>query len=250
MTTAAHLALLATILIDLYLTSTGRVGACVRAAAAQGIALSLLPLLLEGGALFAPGGHPVRLVLITAATLALKAVVIPVLLLKTMRSSGVRREFAPFVTLHVSLLIGAALIGLAFWIGSVLAGPAAGLTRLTLSAGCATLLVGLYLTISRRKAISQVLGYLIAENGLFAIGLTLPGQLSWLVELGVLLDVLVAIMVMTVLVVHVDGIVAPDDESRGERAVRGRLDGLGPSRGGGQSPPLEDRPAAAPGAER
>jgi hydrogenase-4 component E len=207
-----QLLLVVTVLVDLYLVSSTRVGACVRGAAIQGVALSLLPLALEGPQLLAPEGHPVRLVLVAAATLLLKAVFIPLLLLKTMRSSGVRREFAPFVTLHLSLLIGAALIALSFWVGGVLAGSAGGATRLALSVGCATLLIGLYLTISRRKALSQVIGYLVAENGLFAIGLTLPGRLSWLVELGVLLDVLVAVMVMTVLVVHVDGIVAPGDE--------------------------------------
>lgn len=212
MNAAAQLLLVITILLDVYMTSTTRVAACIRAAALQGLALSLLPLALEGQALFGPGGHPVRLILVTLATLLLKSAFIPMLLHKTMRSSGVRREFAPFVTMHVSLLIGAALIGLSFWVGGVLAGDAHGTTRLALSAGCATLLIGLYLAISRRKALSQVIGYLIAENGLFAIGLTLPGRLSWLVELGVLLDVLVAIMVMTVLVVHVDGIVAPGDE--------------------------------------
>jgi hydrogenase-4 component E len=219
MTAAAQLVLLTTILVDLYLTASSRVGAAIRAAAVQGVALSLLPLALEGAALFGPAGHPVRLLLVTAATLTLKAIVIPLLLLKTMRSSGVRREFAPFVTLHVSLLIGAGLIGLGFWVGGVLAGPGGGGVRLALSAGCATLLVGLYLTISRRKALSQVIGYLVAENGLFAIGLTLPGRLSWLVELGVLLDVLVAVMVMTVLVVRVDGIMAPgEEEGPGARA--------------------------------
>jgi hydrogenase-4 component E len=212
MNAAAQLLLIFTVLVDVYLTSTTRVGACIRAAALQGVALSLLPLALEGRALLGPDGHPVRLILVTLATLFLKAVFIPMLLRKTMRSSGVRREFAPFVTMHVSLLIGAALVGLSFWVGGVLAGPGGGTVRLALSAGCATLLIGLYLTITRRKALSQVIGYLIAENGLFAIGQTLPGRLSWLVELGVLLDVLVAIMVMTVLVVHVDGIVAPGDE--------------------------------------
>ena len=68
-----------------------------------------------------------------------------------------------------------------------------------------TILVGLFLIVSRRKALNQVLGYLVLENGIYAFGVA-PGAASvpLLVELGVLLDVFVAVFVMGIAIYHIN----------------------------------------------
>ncbi|HEX2970775.1 MAG TPA: NADH-quinone oxidoreductase subunit K [Tepidisphaeraceae bacterium] len=57
--------------------------------------------------------------------------------------------------------------------------------------------------ISRTKAITQVIGYLVLENGIFLFGLTLVRQMPILVELGILLDVFVGVFVMAIVVYHI-----------------------------------------------
>jgi hydrogenase-4 component E len=66
-----------------------------------------------------------------------------------------------------------------------------------------TILCGFLLIVSRRQALSQVVGYLVLENGIYIFGTALAHEEPLLVEMGVLLDVLVAVLVMGVAVFHI-----------------------------------------------
>jgi len=66
-----------------------------------------------------------------------------------------------------------------------------------------SILIGLFLIVSRKKAVNQVLGFLVLENGIFTFGVGLVRELSLLVELGVLLDVFVAVFVMGIMIFHI-----------------------------------------------
>jgi hydrogenase-4 component E len=68
----------------------------------------------------------------------------------------------------------------------------------------ATLLSGLLVLVTRSKAITQVVGYLMLENGVYLFGLTLVDRISFLVEIGVLLDVFVAVFIMGIVVFHIN----------------------------------------------
>jgi hydrogenase-4 component E len=63
---------------------------------------------------------------------------------------------------------------------------------------------GLFLIIARRIALTQVIGYLVLENGIYAFGVSLSGSQSPLVEMGALLDLLVGIFVMGIVVYHIN----------------------------------------------
>jgi hydrogenase-4 component E len=76
-------------------------------------------------------------------------------------------------------------------------------SQLAIPVGLATVLIGLFLITSRRKAVTQVLGYIVVENGIYAIGVALVGGVPLLVELGVLLDVFVAVFIMSIAVHHI-----------------------------------------------
>jgi len=67
-----------------------------------------------------------------------------------------------------------------------------------------TLLCGLLVLITRSKAVTQVVGYLMLENGVYLFGLTLVERISFLVEVGVLLDVFVAVFIMGIVVFHIN----------------------------------------------
>jgi len=197
----ADLLLLAVLALDLYVVYTSRLAACVRASALQGAALALLPVAhyLEN-----PSAHPAHVLIMAAGALLLKAILIPRLLTRALRGANVRRDVEPFVSLHLSVLLAGVLVGISFWLASVLALPAAGHTHLFVPTSFATFLIGFLVLVSRRKAITQVIGYLLIENGAYVFGQSLAAQMPFIVELGLLLDLLVGVFVMGIVILQIN----------------------------------------------
>jgi len=195
----AGLVLLIIVSLDLYVLATSRLGACIRGSAAQGLALGILPFVVT------PTGstsHLIHASLIGIGTIALKAILIPWFLLHALSKTNVRREVEPFVSQHTSILLGAILVGIAFWTSNQLPLPRAETPALLVPIAFSTLFIGLLIVVSRVKAITQVIGYLIMENGIFMFGLTLTKEMPFVVELGILLDVLVGIFVFGIFIRH------------------------------------------------
>ena len=184
---------------DFLLLGSSRFRTCIRLVALQGIALGILPVLLDG-----PEAS-IRAWLLAGGSILLKGVVFPFLLLRVLRESRVRREARPFVGHSLAILIGVGVLVFSLWVGSTLDLPTnAGLdSSLLVSSGLATLLIGLFLTISRRTALSQVLGYIVVENGIYTFGVVLVGGVPALVELGVLMDAFVAVFIMSIAAYHI-----------------------------------------------
>jgi len=200
MTGAADFLLLVVAALSLSIVATSRLTSCVRASALQGVALSLLPFALWGRVL---DRQMVPVALMSLGALAVKAVIIPLLLLRAIREANVRREAEPFVSLHISVLIAAALVGFSFWLGTVLVLPGPSPAPLLVPMAFATVLVGFLVMITRRKAVTQVVGYLMLENGIFIFGQTLVQEVPFAVELGILLDLLVGVFVMGIAISHI-----------------------------------------------
>lgn len=182
--------MIALILADLALLASGRLMAWVRIVGAQGILLGAVPLLAMHGE---PG---LRIAILIAGGVLVRGMVFPYLLSRTLVTANVRREVEPYVGYTASLLFGVfAFLG-SIWLSSHLrlANPA--LPSLAGPAAVFTILVGLFLIVSRRKAVSQVLGYLVMENGIYVLGIWMVVEIPMLVELGVLLDAFVAVFVM------------------------------------------------------
>lgn len=199
-TAYADLLLLFLVLLDLYIIGTGRLVACVRGAAVQGALLSLLPLTL-GHHLDIHVGHTL---LLFVGTLILKGLLIPYLLMRTIVHTHVRREVEPFVSLHASVLLGALLVALSFWLSQRLTLPRPPPSSLLVPAGLSTLFCGFLLLVSRKKAITQVVGYLMLENGIFVFAQFLTREMPIVVEMGILLDVLVGVFVMGIAINHIN----------------------------------------------
>ena len=200
MTGYADFLLLLVAALSLGIVATSRLASCVRASAIQGVALSLLPLALWGGAL---DRHLVPVVLMSLGALAIKAVVIPILLTRAIREANVRREVEPFISLHFSVLVAAVLVGFSFWLATFLVLPRPAPSKLLVPVAFATLLVGFLVLVSRRQAVTQVVGYLMLENGVFIFGQTLVDEIPFAVELGILLDLLVGVFVMGIAIYHI-----------------------------------------------
>ena len=186
--------------LSLAIVATSRLAGCVRASALQGVALSLLPLALWGRAL---DRHWVPVLVMSGGALAVKAVIIPLLLSRAIREANVRREVEPFISLHLSVLLAAALMGFSFWLASVLVLPRPAPTPLLVPIAFATVLIGFLVLAGRRQAVTQVVGYLMLENGIFIFGQMLVDEIPFAVELGILLDLLVGVFVMGIAIYNI-----------------------------------------------
>lgn len=191
--------LVALILSDLRLLGSSRIPAGVRMAAAQGVGIAALPLLAAGTA------APWHVWVFALVGAAVKGWIIPAWILRAVRDSGARREMEPLVGYAASIVIGLAMLGLCLATGARLPLPsgAAAVAPLAVPAGLFTLCTGFFLIAARRKAVTQVLGYVVLENGVFALGLVLARETPWLVELGMLLDVFVAVFIMGIIVFQI-----------------------------------------------
>jgi hydrogenase-4 component E len=184
------------LLLNLFVLGTSRLRAVIAGSAIQGVVLGVLAALAHRHAGLRP-------LLVAAGTVAVKGVVIPRLLYKAMRDVAIHREVEPFIGFIPSLLLGALGTGLAVVFSRTLPLVAEHRGSLLLPASFATVLTGFLVLTTRRKAITQVVGYLLLENGIFIMGLTLLEAMPFLVEVGVLLDLFVAIFVMGIIINHI-----------------------------------------------
>jgi len=187
----------ALLLINLVALGTSRIATVVRAIAAQGVLLGLL-------AVAAHGGLNGRVLALALASIVLKGWLIPLILFRALRQVAIKREVEPSLGLLPSLLLGAFATVLAVVAGSHLPLAETRLAPLLVPASLATIAAGFILLTARRKAISQVLGYLVLENGIFIFGLLLVEAMPFLVEAGVLLDLFVGIFVLSIIIHHIN----------------------------------------------
>jgi hydrogenase-4 component E len=184
-------------LIDFRLLGGSRMVPIIRGAALQGALLALASVLF-----------PAREVGLEAAALALgsaaiKGFALPALLLRALRQVEIRREVEPLVGYNLSLLVGAAVLGASVTLGVRVAPTALPGAPLLVTVSLFTIWTGLFLIVARRKAVTQALGYLVFENGIYGFGIAVASEAPLLVELGVLLDLLVAVFVMGIIIFHI-----------------------------------------------
>jgi hydrogenase-4 component E len=186
------------VLSNLRLLGTSRLAACIRIVAVQGIILGLLPIFFHAGDL------TLRVALQATASLITKGIVFPWLLTRAVRGTDARREIDPIVGYTPSLLVGGALLGVALWLGWRLPLPVPAGSQFMIAVSLFTIMVGLFMIVARRMAITQVLGYLAMENGIYTFGLAFAEKEPLLVEMGILLDVFVAVFVMGITIYHIN----------------------------------------------
>lgn len=175
--------------LNLWALGTSRLPTLIGVVSLQGVLLGILPLLMEQGTDW-------RLSLVALATVTGKGVVIPVLLRHAMRAAHVDREVDPFLGFVPSLLLGAGGTVAALVIADELPVLAEHREMLFVPGALASLLTGFVLLLGRSKAMAQVCGYLILENGIYLFGLLLIRSMPLLVEAGILLDVTVGVFIL------------------------------------------------------
>lgn len=179
--------------LNLVALGSSRLPSLIRVVAVQGVILGAMPVLME---------HELdwRVLLVVLATVAGKGWAIPQLLRRAMRTAQIDRELEPLIGFVPSLLLGAGGTVAALALAQALPLLPEHQGSLLIPGALATVFTGFILLVGRNKAISQVCGYLILENGIYIFGLLLIRAMPLLVEAGVLLDVTVGVFIIGIIV--------------------------------------------------
>src|ERR1700733_2056428 len=155
-------------------------------------------LLLVATLLLAWRTHQNHLYFSAALTLAIKVIFLPWLLHRLIRRLEVYWDTEPLLNVAGTMLVGLLVVVFAFGLAQPISALASTATRNSIGIAVAVILLSFITMITRRKAMSQVVGFLSMENGLFFGAMSATYGMPMIVELGVALDVLVAMLVLGV----------------------------------------------------
>jgi hydrogenase-4 component E len=142
--------------------------------------------------------------IVAAMTVLVKATLVPILLERLVDRVDIRHEIEPIINIPLSIVISGGLTLVAYMVGESFYHPEAGsLGHNTLAVAISVFLIGFFMMLNRRKALTQVLALLSLENGVFLAAICLTYGMPLIVELGVFFDVLVAVLVLGILVYRI-----------------------------------------------
>jgi hydrogenase-4 component E len=137
------------------------------------------------------------------ALLVVKGVIIPRVLNRAVAKIGIVRTVAPYLGTAPALMVCALLTIVAFYVMAPIAESNPLPTGDAMPLAFAGALIGFFIMVNRRRAVTQILGFLMLENGIFLLALLATYGVPFIVEMGVFLDVLVAVLIMEVFVYHI-----------------------------------------------
>ena len=204
-----------TVLSVLLSLGSNRLMALVKIMAFQGIVVSLIPFFLEHHEEMNTGS-----IILLQIMLLIKGLLIPGFMYTAVKKIKIQLEVEPIIGYHASLFAGLVFIMISAFITNRLHISLPVENDLLMITAITTLSAGLFLLMSRYKAITQVIGYLMMENGIYLVGTALAKEThtQYVVEFGVLLDLLVGIMIMGIILHNINS--SYDDV---DTALLGRL---------------------------
>ena len=176
----------------LYVFSVSRVEAYVKTLSLQGLLLFLL-VVIDIKEI-----NWLNIAFLSLETLAIKAVVIPYFLLRVIRRNEIGREVEPYITQFYSLLIACLIFIFGFIVAFWAAKTNPGIKPLYFGVSIALIISSLFLIVNRKKIITHILCYMMLENGIFLLSLSVANEMPMLVNVGVLLDLFVGIYLFVI----------------------------------------------------
>lgn len=190
--------LIAFILVSTFMIlGSTRLYSCVRAFGIQSFLLACV----AGIVAYSTGKNDIYIVALL--TLIIKSAVIPYIFIYIIREIKVKREIELYVNISPSLIVGGILVVISYYLIRSIS-IISELSSLALSASMSLVSIGLFIMISRKKALMQMLGILIMENGLFLGAISLTYGMPLLVELGIFFDILIGVLIMGILIFRIN----------------------------------------------
>lgn len=196
------------VLLGLFMVGSNRLGAIIQMFGLQSMLLGVVPLLMYFSTI------NLHIVSVSLGAIMLKGMLMPYFLFWAIRHVSIRREVNPLIGFGTSLFLSGFLMAGSFILSSRLTFPADLVSDMLIPTSFSIIMMGFLLLISRVKAITQVVGYLVMENGIFLFALLLLEKTPLLVEMGILLDIFVGALVMGIVVNHISDQFEHTDTSR------------------------------------
>ncbi|MBI5755975.1 MAG: formate hydrogenlyase [Nitrospirae bacterium] len=136
-------------------------------------------------------------------TLALKVIVLPYILHTLIVRLKIHKEVETVVNIPTTMLMGIALVIFSYHLTAPIRELSTLVTRSTIAVALATVMLGLLMMITRRHAVTQIIGFLAMENGLFFAATSATYGMPLVVELGVGLDILIAAFIFGIFFFHI-----------------------------------------------
>jgi hydrogenase-4 component E len=155
-----------------------------------------------------------ELFVMAALTVVLKTILIPWFLMRTVDRIGIHREIEPLLNVPVSLLICLGLTVVGYRVSTGFEEGARQVTHHLIGVALSLLLIGLFLMVTRKKAITQILALLTVENAVFLVAVGVTTGMPLVVEFGIAFDVILAVLVLGILVQRIVGRFESMDVSR------------------------------------
>jgi hydrogenase-4 component E len=185
-----HLLAALLLLIAFAMLSQRRILSLIHLFATQGAVLALSTLVV------AVSTGQAHLYWSALITLALKVLLLPWILHRLIHRLNVQWDVETLINIPTTMLVGIALVVFAFNLAVPISQLAGTITRGTLGIALACVLLAFLMMITRRKAVPQVIGFLAMENGLFFAATSATYGMPMVVELGIGLDILVAVLIL------------------------------------------------------
>ncbi|HWQ68671.1 MAG TPA: hydrogenase [Patescibacteria group bacterium] len=145
----------------------------------------------------------VELAGVALALALLKVVVIPRVLNRAVAKIGLQRAALPYLGTPATLVVCGGLVVIAFYVMAPVAASNPLPTAEAIPIAFAGVLIGFFVMVNRRRALTQILGFLMLENSTFLLALLATYGVPFIVEMGVFLDVLVAVLIMEVFIYRI-----------------------------------------------
>lgn len=136
--------------------------------------------------------------------LVVKGLIVPAALFYIVRKIKISREIDLVFRPNILFLIAAGLVLLSYWVVSPEILPSDLAAKIGLPVALSLLLIGLLIMVTRKLALSQLIGLLVMENGLYMAAMTATHGMPLMIELGVFFDLLVAVLIMGLFLFHID----------------------------------------------
>ena len=140
---------------------------------------------------------------VSIALVVVKGIMIPRVLNRAVAKIGLVRVATPYLGTTPALIICGILTILSFYVMTPIAASNPLPTADAIPLAFAGVLIGFFIMVNRRRAVTQILGFLMLENGIFLLALLATYGVPFIVEMGVFLDVLVAVLIMEVFVYRI-----------------------------------------------
>ena len=184
--------------------AAGQIYRAIYAVAAQSLLIAIAAAVLAT----ATGNRD--LWVIAGITLTIKTIVLPWVLHRVVRRMNVRREVEPVIPVAATLALAVMVVVMSFHLGATLGPVSQAITGNALPVGIALTLLGVLVMATGKTALNQMVGLFASENGIFFTAMAVTQGMPLIIEIGVILDVILAVLVMAIMVLRVRSTVDAD----------------------------------------